>query len=114
MRAGEERLLKDQGEGAGAGGLAVPGEAAAPCRHCWYSGLPGTLSAPQLQSCTCAGLPSESQKSLAGADGAAHMTPAVKAAARPPTVVINTLAFTLDSFTPEADGTLLRRVALAG
>jgi hypothetical protein len=41
---------RDQGDGAGVGDLAVPGKAAVPCRHCWYSGLPGTLSAPQLQS----------------------------------------------------------------
>jgi hypothetical protein len=41
------------------------------------------------------------------------MTPAVKAAATPPTVAINTLAIMLDSFSPEDDGTLLPLVALA-
>jgi hypothetical protein len=33
------------------------------------------------------------------------MTPAVKAAATPPTVAINTLAIMLDSLSPEDDGT---------
>jgi hypothetical protein len=51
------------------------------------------LSAPQLQSRTCAGTPSESQKSLADADGAVHITPAAKAAAAPPTVAVNILVF---------------------
>ncbi|WP_255397869.1 hypothetical protein [Mycobacterium sp. 1465703.0] len=40
------------------------------------------------------------------------MTPAVKAAATPP-VVANTLAFTLDSFSPDDDGILRPPVALA-
>jgi hypothetical protein len=71
------------------------------------------LSAPQLQSRICAGLPSESQKSLAGAGGAIQITPAAKAAAAPPTVAINTLVFMLDTFSLEDDGTLLPLVALA-
>jgi hypothetical protein len=48
-----------------------------------------------LQSRICAGTPSESQKSLAEADGAVHITPAAKAAAAPPTMAVNNLVFML-------------------
>jgi hypothetical protein len=43
---------------------------------------------------------------VAEADGAVHITPAAKAAAAAPTVAINTLVFTLGSFSLEDDGTL--------
>jgi hypothetical protein len=55
------------------------------------------------------------QKSLpAEAAGAVHITPAVKAAAAPPTVAINTLVFMFwDSFSLEDDGTPPPLVPLA-
>jgi hypothetical protein len=57
---------------------------------------------------------SELQKSLpAEADGAVHITPAAKAAAAPPTVAINTLAFTLGFLSLEDHGTPPPLVALA-
>jgi hypothetical protein len=71
------------------------------------------LSAPQLQSRICAGTPSESQKSLAEADGAVHISPAANAAAAPPTVTLNTLVFIPASFSLDVDGILLPLVALA-
>jgi hypothetical protein len=71
------------------------------------------LSAPQLQSRTCAGLPSESQKSLlAEDDGAVHITPTAKAAAAPLTEAINTLVFMLGSLSRRRRP-LLPLVALA-
>ena len=45
------------------------------------------MSEPQLQSWICAGLPSESQKSLADADGAVHKNPTANAAAENNTLV---------------------------
>jgi hypothetical protein len=53
-------------------------------------------------------LPSESQKSLAGAGGAVHITPAAKAAAAPPIVALNSLDFMSDSFSVEDDGLCCR------
>jgi hypothetical protein len=67
-----------------------------------------------LQSRICAGTPSESQKSLAVADGAVHITPAAKAAAAPPIVALNIVVFMLNSFSLDGDGTLLPLVALVG